>query len=166
MLVAGIDASTNKTGVAIMNDGELVYHTLIDLHKEKDAMKRIQNMLVKIGEVLEKYNIDTVYMEKAFNRSNTDTTMKLANLAGGVMYYCAKNGIKFVHPEPSAWRKKIGLQQGRGVKREVLKAEAIKAVKNEYNIVVNDDVAESCLLARSAFDFPKLNITEEDLWGI
>ena len=166
MLVAGIDASTNKTGVAIMDDGKLVYHTLIDLHKEKDAMKRIHNMLVNIGEVLEKYNIDTVYMEKAFNRSNTDTTMKLANLAGGVMYYCAKNKIKFIHPEPSAWRKKIGLQQGRGVKREVLKAEAIKAVKNEYGIDEGDDVAESILLARSAFDLPKLNMTEEDLWGI
>lgn len=165
MLVAGIDASTNKTGVAIMDDGELVYYTLIDLHKEKDAMKRIQGMLIKISEVLEQYDIDIVYMEKAFNRSNTDTTMKLANLAGGVMYYCTKNGIKFVHPEPSVWRAKIGLQQGRGVKREVLKAEAIKIVINEYGIDEGDDVAESILLARSAFDLPKIGMTEDDLWN-
>lgn len=165
MLVAGIDASTNKTGVAVMDDGELVYYALIDLHKEKDAMKRIPNMLIKISEILEQYNIEIVYMEKAFNRSNTDTTMKLANLAGGVMYYCRKNDIEFVHPEPSVWRAKIGLQQGRGVKRDVLKAEAIKAVKNEYGVDVNDDVAESILICRSAFNLPKIGMTEDDLWN-
>lgn len=164
LTVAGIDASTKATGISIMTDGELIYYTLIDLHKEKDAMKRIQNMLINICEVLSQYNIDAVYMEKAFNKSNTDTTMKLANVAGGIMLYCAKNGIEFVHPLPSQWRAKIGIEQSNKIKREVLKAEAIKAVKNEYGIDVNDDVAESCLLARSAFDLPKINMTEDDLW--
>ena len=39
MLVAGIDASTTATGVAIMMDGELLYYELIaiDSKKEKDA---------------------------------------------------------------------------------------------------------------------------------
>ena len=81
------------------------------------------------------------------------------------MYYCAKNNIKFTHPEPSAWRKKIGFHTGRGVKRSVLKAEAVKAVQNEYGITVGDDIAESSLIARSAFDLPKINMTEDDLWS-
>lgn len=164
-IVAGIDGSTTKSGVSIMIDGKLEFYTLIDLHKEtEDAMKRICMMQIQICDILKRYDIDEVYMEKAFNKSNTDTTMKLANLAGGIMFYCAENKIKFNHPMPSAWRKAIGLQQGKGVKREVLKAEAIKAVKQEYNIDVNDDVAESCLIARSAFDLPKINMTEDDLW--
>ena len=121
-------------------------------------------MLLKICEVLDKHSIDIVCMEKAFNKSNTDTTMKLANVAGGVMLYCAQNGIEFIHPVPSQWRAKIGIAQNQKIKRDVLKAEAIKAVKDEYGIDVNDDVAESILLARSAFDLPKLNVTEDDLW--
>lgn len=166
MVVAGIDGSTKKTGITIMKDGQLIFHTLIDLSNEtKDSMKRIQNMLFKIGEVLDKYDINEVCMEKAFNKSNTQTTMMLANIAGGVMFYCAKNKIKFVHPEPSAWRKKIGFHTGRGVKRDVLKAEAIKVVKDEYGIAVGDDVAESILIARSVFDLPKINMTEDDLWS-
>ena len=43
--------------------------------------------------------------------------------------------------------------------------EAILAVKNEYGINVNDDVAESILIARSAFNLPKIEISEDDLWG-
>ena len=165
MLVAGLDCSTNKSGISIMKDGELIFYTLIDLHKEKDVMKRIRNMLLQICEVLKQYDIDAVYMEKAFSKQNVDTTIKLANLSGGIILYCAQNDIEFNNPLPSEWRSRIGIEQSNKIKRDVLKAEAIKAVKNEYGIDVNDDVAESCLLARSAFNLPKINITEDDLWN-
>ena len=167
MIVAGIDGSTKSTGVAIMHDGKLEYYTLIDLSKEtQDSMKRICHMLLSISEILDRYDVDAVYMEKSFNKQNVDTTQKLSNIAGGVMMYCAQKNIDFVHPMPSAWRSVIGLGQGKKVKRDVLKAEAIKAVKREYGIDVNDDVAESILICRSAFDLPKINITEDDLWAV
>lgn len=164
MVVAGIDGSTNSTGLSIMENGELKLYTLIDLHKEKDAMRRIQKMLLKICEILDQYDIDAIYMEKSVLRSNVDTVQKLANLAGGIMLYCAKNNIKFNHPLPSEWRARIGIKQSNKIKREILKEEAILAVKNEYGIDVNDDVAEAILIARSAFDLPKINISENDLW--
>ena len=68
---------------------------------------------------------------------------------------------------PSEWRSKIGIKISDGkrkIKRETLKELAIQAVKNEYNIDVNDDVSESILLARSKFDLPKIEISEDDLW--
>ena len=164
MLVAGIDGSTNSTGIAIMENNELKFYTLIDLHKEKDAMKRIQNMLLKICEVLDEYKIDAVYMEKSILKSNVDTVQKLATLAAGIMLYCAKNNIEFHNPLPSMWRSKIGIRQSSKVKREVLKEEAILAVKKEYGIDVNDDIAEAVLIARSAFDLPQINISDDDLW--
>ena len=166
MQVAGIDASTTRTGVSIMKDGELVYYTLIDLSDDrKDPIKRIQKMLVSICDVLDKYDLDAVYMEKAFKLSNTNVTIMLANLSGGIMLYCAKKGIAFNNPTPTMWRAKVGVEQSKKIKRDVLKAEAIAAVKKEYGIDVGDDVAESCLLARSAFDLPKIGITEDDLWN-
>ena len=164
MVVAGIDGSTNSTGLSIIENGKLKFYTLIDLRKEKDAMKRIQNMLLKICEILDQYDIDAVYMEKSVLRSNVDTVQKLANLAGGIMLYCAKNNIEFNHPLPSEWRARIGIKQSNKITREVLKEEAVLAVKNEYGIDVNDDISESILIARSAFNLPKINISEDDLW--
>jgi Holliday junction resolvasome RuvABC endonuclease subunit len=150
------------SGVAIMSDGVLERYLLIDLHKEKDAIKRIKSMMIQLAEMLDRYQLDKVYMEKSICKGgNVDTTQKLSYLAGGIMFYCSRNGIEFVNPLPSEWRKKIGLKQSSKVKREILKAEAIYAVKKEYGLDVNDDVAASVLLARSAFDFPKIEIPED-----
>ena len=168
MLVAGIDASTTATGVSIMLDGELLYYTLIaiDSKKEKDAYKRVTEMLIQICDILDKYDVDKIYMEKAICKGgNVDVTIKLAYLSGGMYLYCSQNGIEFHNPLPPEWRKRIGIAQGRGVKRETQKAEAIFAVKNEYGIDVNDDVAEAILICRSAFDLPKIVVSEDDLWG-
>lgn len=165
MVVAGLDCSTVKSGVTIMSNGELQLCTLIDLHKEKDVMKRMSIMVIKLCEILDCYELDEVHIEKAIMKGgNVDTTQKLSYISGAMMLYCAQRNIRFVNPLPTQWRKKIGIQQSNKIKREVLKAEAIKAVKKEYGIDVGDDEAESCLLARSAFDLPILNITEDDLW--
>lgn len=165
MRVAGIDGSTTSTGIAIMEDGKLIFRTLVDLKKDKDTMRRIRRMLLKICEILDEYKPNVVYMEKSIMKTNIDTTQKLSNLAGGMMLYCALHDIEFVHPMPSEWRARIGIEQSKKIKRETLKEEAILAVKNEYGINVNDDVAEAILLARSAFDLPKVNVTEDDLWN-
>ena len=167
MLVAGIDASTKSTGISVMLDGELIYYTLIaiDSKKEKDAYKRINKMLIQICAILDNYDLDAVYMEKAICKGgNVDVTIKLAYLSGGISLYCVQREIEFHNPMPSEWRKSVGIKSGRGITRDTQKAMSILAVKREYGIDVNDDVAESALLARSAFDLPKMDISEDDLW--
>jgi Holliday junction resolvasome RuvABC endonuclease subunit len=161
MLVAGIDASTTATGVSVMHDGELIYYELIaiDAKKEKDAYKRIKEMLTRICVILDQYEIDKIYMEKAICKGgNVDITIKLAYLSGGMSLYCIQKDIEFHNPLPSEWRKTVGVPNGRGVFRDIQKDFAIKAVKYEYGIDVGDDVAESICLARSAFKLPKFNI--------
>ena len=166
MVIAGIDASSNKTGIAIFKDGTYVTHTLVDLHKIKDADIRIPKMMQGICEYLDKHKIDKIIMEKSMLKTNIDTVQKLSNIAGAVMFYAINKGIEFQHLYPSEWRKRIGLQQSSKIKREVLKAEAILAVKQEYDMDVTDDEAESILLARSGFDLSKIVITEDDIWEI
>lgn len=169
MVVVGIDASTNKTGICLFQEGKYIKHTLIDCHKEKNAMKRIPMMANRICKYLDEIGcIDVIIMEKSILKTNIDTVQKLSNLAGAIMLYAYQNNIKFEHPTPPEWRKKIGLEQSKNVKREVLKLEAIKAVEQEYGLSLTDDEAESVLLARSGFDLQKINIkaqdVEDDIW--
>lgn len=166
MRIVGIDASTNITGIAVFEDGKYTTHTLVDLHKIKNADERIPKMMQSICRCLDEYKPDRIIMEKSMLKNNIDTVQKLSNIAGAIMFYAAEKGIQFELVYPSEWRKKIGLSQGKSVKREVLKAEAIMAVKQEYNLDVTDDEAEALLLARSGFDLPKIVITEDDLWDI
>lgn len=166
MRIVGIDASTNKTGIAIFCDGEYIEHTLIDLHKIKDSGDRIPKMMTSICDYLDKHQVDKIIMEESMMTNNISTVKMLSNIAGAVMYYAASHNIEFQLDLPSAWRKRIGLTQGRAVKRDVLKAEAITAVKQEYGLTLTDDECESILIARSGFDLPKIVITEDDVWDI
>ena len=156
MIIAGIDASTNKTGIAIFDDGKYVEHALIDLHKIKNSEERIPKMMLAICEYLDKHKVDKIIMEKSMMTNNIVTVQMLSNLAGVVMYYAASNNIKFQLDLPSVWRRRTGLVQGRSVKRDELKAEAIAAVKQEYDLDLTDDECESILIARSGFDLPKI----------
>lgn len=166
MVIAGIDASTNKTGIAIFTDGKYFEHTLIDLHKIKDSTERIPKMMMAICEYLDEFVVDKIIMEESMMTNNISTVKMLSNIAGAVMYYAANNGIEFEFALPTHWRKKIGLSQSSKIKRDVLKAEAILAVKQEYNMELTDDEAESLLIARSGFNLPKIVITEDDVWDI
>lgn len=161
MLICGIDASSNKTGIAIFENGQYIEHTLIDLHKIKDPDKRIPKMMVEICKYIKKYMPDKIIMEKSMMKNNIDTVQKLSNIAGAVMLYAATKNIEFQHVYPSEWRKKIGLQQSTQIKREALKEEAVMAVKQEYGIDVTDDEAEALLIARSGFDLPKITVEVE-----
>lgn len=162
MRIVGIDASTQKSGIAIFENGKYITHTLIDLHKEKDIMVRIPCMINEICAKLDEYRPDKILLEETVLSSNTDTLKKLAYLAGGIMAYAYKNNIEFQLLLPTEWRKRIGMSQSKKIKRETLKAEAIKTVLQEYKINVTDDEAESILIARSGFDLPKININTEN----
>ena len=166
MVIAGIDASTNKTGIAIFSDGNYFEHTLIDLHKIKDSTERIHKMMTAICEYLDEFVVDKIIMEESMMTNNISTVKMLSNIAGAVMYYAASHGIEFEFALPTHWRKKIGLSQSNKIKRDVLKAEAILAVKQEYDMELTDDECEAILIARSGFDLPKIVITEDDIWDI
>lgn len=162
MKIIGIDASTNKTGIAIFQNGSYVEHTLIDLHKIKNANERIPQMMLAICNYLDLHKVDKIIMEESVMTTNISTVKMLASIAGAVMYYAASRGIEFELTLPTHWRKKIGLSQSNKIKREVLKAEAIAAVKQEYKMDLTDDECESILIARSGFDLPKIVLVDDD----
>jgi len=167
MVICGIDASTNKTGISIFKDGKYIEHTLIDLHKDKKIQTRLPKMMCEICSYLDKAQPDKIIMEKSVLKSNVATVQLLSMLSGAVLCYAAQHDIKFENPTPSAWRARVGLQQSNKVERTALKLEALQAVKQEYGLDVTDDEAESILLGRSGFELPKLNITTEDVdWDL
>lgn len=161
-VIIGIDASTNKTGIAIFQDEKYVEHTLIDLHKIKDSSERIPKMMLAICDYLDKHKADKIIMEESMMTNNISTVKMLSSIAGAVMYYAASHNIEFKLDLPSAWRKRIGLTQGKTVKRDELKAEAIAAVKKEYGMNLTDDECESILIARSGFNLPKIVLVDDE----
>lgn len=161
MRIIGIDGATVKSGIAVFDDGKYVTHKLFSF--SGDANVRIPKMMMAICNFIKEYAPDKIIMEKSMLTNNIDTVQKLSNLAGAVMFYCYSKGIPFEHQYPSQWRKKVGLTQGSKVKKEVLKAEAIAAVRQEYGLELTDDEAEAVLITRSGFDLPKIVLVDDEI---
>ena len=150
MNVIGIDASTNKTGIAVFQDGKYVTHTLIDLHKIKDTSERIRAMGVELGKVIEKYSPDKVVIEEVAQQSNPLTLKLLARIQGVIIGFCAAHNIETYIIEPSKWRSTLHFKIGAGVKREELKAQAIKYVKDIYGLEATEDECEAICINEAA----------------
>lgn len=159
MRIIGIDASTNKTGIAVLDDGKYVTSALIDLHKMTDAKARIPKMMMEICAYLDEHKADKIVMEESWYVSNISTVKMLAELAGAVRYYAASHGIEVEFMLPTAWRRRANLTQSAKVKREKLKEEAIEAVKYEFGLDIPEDEAEATLIAKAGFSV----VVEEDV---
>lgn len=155
MKVMGIDASTTCSGVAVIKDGELIYHDAINMKSNKNAEQRVRNMMSELGAMIKEYSPDAVYIEDSWNKQNIETTKMLSNVLGAVMYVCQECGCEFIKLLPSAWRSIAGIKMvgknGSHLKRDELKQEAIKKVKKNYKIICGDDEAEAICIAEAGW---------------
>lgn len=149
MKIAGIDASTKVTSLALIEDGKLKYYCSIDFSKEKDVDVRIDGMLQEADKILKKWDVHVVFIESPWMGNNMQTAMKLAFVIGGIRHICLETGAGFNLIMPSEWRRVIGLPTGKK-KREELKREAIAYVSKVYGIDVKEDEAEAICICEAA----------------
>lgn len=150
MKIAGIDASTTCSGIAINENGKLTFHDTINMKNNKNSEKRIMDMMGELGAFILDYSPDAVYIEDSWNKQNIETTKMLSNILGAVMYVCEENGIAFVKILPSVWRATVGIsltEGSRKLKREELKQAAIDRVARVHKIKCEDDEAEGICIA-------------------
>lgn len=141
--VLAFDQSTKISSYSLFVDGKYVECGIIDLHKIKDTSERIRAMGVELGKIIEKYVPNKVAIEEVAQQSNPLTLKLLARIQGVIIGFCAAHDIETYIIEPSKWRSTLYFKQGSGVKREDLKAQAIKYVKDNYGLELSEDECES-----------------------
>lgn len=165
--ILGLDASTTCTGYAIVNTkGELLQHGVIDFKGEKDIDVRIDGMIEHLINIFNHEDIDICYIEdswKAGSVLNIQTTKKLTNIIGAARCLSVWHGCLFNSVYPSSWRSAIGIDGGKGTKREEFKERAINWVKKKYNLDVSDDEAEAICIAYAG-NIMNSKMFEEDLF--
>lgn len=146
MITLAIDASTKSTGVAIYSDQELVHYNCITAGSA-NLYKRIDKMIEGLEEIIGKYNPDAVVIEDVIPEDvhNNDNVFKaLIYLQGFIMHLLNDHKITDItFFTASQWRKKCGIRTGRGVRRSSLKPQDVAFVKTQFNIEVNDDIADA-----------------------
>ena len=128
-MILGLDVSTSCTGWCVLDQtGKLVDLGFIQLSKIKDTYEKVENVILALNKVQEKYNFERVAIEEnlqAFRPglSSAKTLLTLARFNGIVGYVINKNfHIMPEHINVNMARKKVGLKLIRGVntKQQVL----------------------------------------------
>lgn len=154
MKIVGIDASTTCSGISVVEDGNLTYHNIIDMKKNKNTEERVMLMMKELGCFIKQQSPDSVYIEDSWNKQNIETTKMLSNILGAVMYVCQENDIAFTKLIPSTWRSVVGIplyKNGKKLKRDELKQEAVNRVAKSHKVKCGDDEAESICIAEAGW---------------
>lgn len=148
MTFMSIDASTKSTGVAIFNGYNLIEYNLITA-SSTNLIKRIKIITSGILELIKKYPeitfivIEEVRPQNGTANIKTQRALMFLQAAINFMLYDNFPKIELIYMYPSEWRKYCKIKQGAGVQREQLKKEDIEWAKKQYNVDVNDDVADA-----------------------
>jgi len=143
-----IDSSTKKSAYAIFDNGIYIESSLIDC-QNNDMDDRLKNMSLNLLYILFEKKPDIIYIEDTVVPRNVQTQRFLTRLQGVIYGYCIINDCEFNTIRPTEWRRLVGIEQGKK-NRDELKEEAIKLVKKDFNLDVNDDEAESILIGLAA----------------
>lgn len=145
MITMAIDASSKSTGVAIFDGQKLVHYECIAA-ADSDAFARIKKMVARIKNLYEEWKVTNVIMEDVIPedvRHNQNVFKILHYLQALTVLTLHGYNQKVEFYVSSEWRKKCGIKTGRGITRDMVKAADIKFVKDNYNLDVNDDIADA-----------------------
>ena len=147
MRILSLDASTKSTGFAIFNETKLETYGCLTA-SSTDLVKRISKIITELEQVLSQNTIDKIILEEVRPEQglqNLKTHKALMYLQAAIVFLVHErfNTIEIEYVYPNEWRKACGIKTGSGVRRETLKPKDIQFVKDNYNIIVNDDIADA-----------------------
>ena len=158
MIYLGADLSTTSTGISIFNDKELIHYECIapkitkkteNIGETEDWEVRVYLITKRLNEIFNEYDIEEVYCEDIPLKDGKPTIKKLGVVRGVLLAICAIHGVKINPRQVPEWRQNAGFFDGtqKGMTRDEMKKKAIEEVKRLFEIEVNDDIAESSLIA-------------------
>ena len=150
--VLSIDQSSRVTGYAIFDNKNLVTFGHFSIPANKTMGQRLESFFNHLKDLLEKYNIQTLYFEGIQYQNNAETFKKLAMIQG-IVFYCSQV-LKISSKEltPSHWRKilkeknKISFGRARAEQKE----NAQKFVKEYFNKEATEDECDAICLGLAA----------------
>ena len=145
MKILALDLSTKNTGWAVFENKELIDKGCIE-STNTNVLNRISTIVNSLTEVYNNYLPQKIIVEEVLPddvKHNQSVYKALMYLQAAVALEFNKYGKTLEFYTSSEWRKKCGIHTGRGIKRDALKAADIKFVKDNYNIDVNDDIADA-----------------------
>ena len=149
MTILAFDQSTTKSGFCLMeNDVPKRYGHIDHSDIKNNVPYRIKTMFFDLANMVKQYRPDVLVVEAQQDQGNSKALMMLCQLQGMIISVGWLSDIAVYSPMPVEWRSSLHFRQGRGVKREELKQQALDFVQAHYGINDGDeDAAEAICIA-------------------
>lgn len=154
MKILALDASSKSTGVAFFEDGKLIKS--INVVGVGKPFERIEQMTNQVLDLAKEFRPTDIVMEDILpadvgNNFRTFRTLHYLQASFVLNLFKTFPSIEVVLYTASHWRKIVSIKNGRGVKREELKKQSVKLVKDIYKVDVNDDVSDAICIGMAYF---------------
>ena len=106
-------------------------------------------MIKTIGDYIFNNKPDYVVFEGVSLQTNVSTLLLLAQIQGAIMQTCVLNNIPHIIYKPTTWRKILGFNQGKNIKRPKLKKQAKEFVENKYNLKLKEDICDAICIGEA-----------------
>ena len=145
------DTSTDSTGYALFESGELSEYGLINLEKINNTDERIKAMILSIYRMIEIKKPEIIVVEMTVVSRNAQAQRSLTMILGAIAGKCYKDNIFFYMFRPTEWRKLVNIPEEKlPRKREELKKWSLRKVEYMYSITdINDDVSDAILVGKA-----------------
>jgi len=151
-MILALDLSTKSSGWAVYDKDKLIDYNCITAGSS-NLFSRIDKMVEELKKILDKYNFSHVYIEDVYPEdvhNNIQVYKALVYLQGFILHLLNKYKLEHTFFLPNEWRAKCGIHTGKGIKRDILKAKDIQFVQDQFNIKVNDDIADAICIGFAA----------------
>lgn len=147
--IIGFDNASHNMGVAIFDNGKLVYYTLLQFTTGTtlQRLNKIRDTIEKI--IIPLWEPDFIQIEGIQHQNSYATYEVLVKLHGIFEMACDRFKIPFESTRSSIWRSHYAINKR---DRNEDKKAAIQKVKDMYGLNVTDDVAEAILIAKYRAD--------------
>lgn len=147
MKILALDQSSQTSGFAIFNNGQLIDSGTFTL-TDSNIGKRLVKYKKKIAELIEKYDIEEVAFEDIqMQAGNVHTFKILAEIYGVTEEYLTEQGHSYQIIGASTWRSQLGIK---GKQRAEQKKNAQAYALENYNKKVSTDEADAICIGACA----------------
>ena len=122
MKILALDPSLSSTGYAVIDSEtqELIIKGKINTSSKNTTDDRIYNIIMYLKTITNNIDFSMIILEDGYVGVNSQSSLKLSELRGAIIFYFKLQGYKVVHQLPSEIRKNFGLK-GNAKKEEVSK---------------------------------------------
>ena len=138
--ILGVDPGFDRIGVAVLEVDKLIFSSCIETNRKLSHSKRLMEIGKSIKAIIEKWQPDTLAIEKLFFNQNTTNALKVSEARGVIIYEATSMGLEICEYGPQEVKVAVtGYGRADKIQMETMVKKLVKLPKKTSK-VLDDEI--------------------------